>query len=28
VCGELLDALNATVLDKRFEAPEMLKAKV
>jgi 3-hydroxybutyryl-CoA dehydrogenase len=28
VCGELLDALNATVLDKRFEAPEMLKARV
>lgn len=28
VCGELLDALNASVVDKRFEAPEMLKAKV
>lgn len=27
-CGELLDALNATVVDKRFEAPEMLKARV
>jgi len=28
VCGELLDALNASVVDKRFEAPEMLKARV
>ena len=27
-CGELLDALNASVVDKRFEAPDMLKAKV
>jgi 3-hydroxybutyryl-CoA dehydrogenase len=26
-CGELLDALNASVVDKRFEAPEMLKAR-
>ncbi|MCI0366237.1 MAG: 3-hydroxyacyl-CoA dehydrogenase family protein, partial [Phycisphaerales bacterium] len=28
VCGELLDALNASVVDKRFESPEMLKARV
>jgi 3-hydroxybutyryl-CoA dehydrogenase len=27
-CGELLDALNTVVVDKRFEAPDMLKAKV
>lgn len=27
-CGELLDALNATVVDNRFEAPEMLKSRV
>ena len=28
VCGELLDALNATAPDHRFKAPDMLKAKV
>jgi 3-hydroxybutyryl-CoA dehydrogenase len=28
VCGELLDALNDSVADKRFEAPEMLKSNV
>src|SRR5207247_10407484 len=28
VCGELLDALNATVVDNGFESPEMLKARV
>jgi 3-hydroxybutyryl-CoA dehydrogenase len=28
VCGELLDALNESVIDKRFEAPDMLKSKV
>ena len=28
VCGELLDSLNAAVLDKRFEAPDMLKSRV
>lgn len=27
-CGELLDALNETAIDKRFASPEMLKAKV
>lgn len=27
-CGELLDALNETVMDKRFEAADLLKTKV
>ena len=27
-CGELLDALNESVIDKRFESPEMFKSKV
>jgi len=27
-CGELLDALNASVIDKRFEAPEIFKTRV
>ncbi len=27
-CGELLDALNTTVADKRFEAPDLLKTRV
>jgi len=27
-CGELLDALNESVVDKRFESPDMLKAGV
>ena len=28
VCGELLDAFNESVVDRRFDAPEMLKSKV
>lgn len=27
-CGELLDALNASVVDKRFESPDLLKSRV